>query len=62
MIRRRFMAAEGSTYWIRLGAVAGIVAAAVQSIVEFSLQIPANAALFATLCALALHRDRGHRS
>ena len=58
MVRRRFMASEGSTYWIRLGAVTGIVAVAVQSVVEFSLQIPGNAALFATLCALALHRDR----
>jgi hypothetical protein len=25
--------------------------------VEFSLQIPGNAALFATLCAIALHRS-----
>jgi len=58
MIRRRLMASVGAEYWIRLGAVAGLVAVAVQSAVEFSLQIPGNAALFATLCALALHRDR----
>jgi O-antigen ligase len=55
MVRRRLVASAGSAYWIRLGAVAGIVAVAVQSMVEFSLQIPGNAALFATLCALALH-------
>jgi O-antigen ligase len=58
LVRRRLIASEGSAYWIRLGAVAGLVAVAVQSVVEFSLQIPGNAALFATLCALALHRDR----
>jgi hypothetical protein len=52
------MASEGSAYWIRLGAVAGLLAVGVQSGVEFSLQIPGNAALFTTLCALALHRDR----
>jgi O-antigen ligase len=57
MVRRRFMASKGSAYWIRLGAVAGLIAIGVQSVVEFSLQIPGNAALFATLCALALHRD-----
>jgi O-antigen ligase len=56
-VRRRFMASEDSAYWIRLGAVAGLVGVAVQSVAEFSLQIPGNAALFATLCAVALHRD-----
>jgi O-antigen ligase len=55
-VRRRFAATDGSTYWIRLGALGGIVAVAVQSVVEFSLQVPGNAALFSVLCALALHR------
>jgi O-antigen ligase len=58
MVRRRFVGSVGAAYWIRLGAVAGLVAVALQSVVEFSLQVPGNAALFATLCALALHRDR----
>jgi hypothetical protein len=56
-VRRQLVASQGPSYWIRLGAVGGIVAIAVQSLVEFSLQIPGNAALFATLCALALHRS-----
>jgi O-antigen ligase len=56
-VRRRFAAREGSSYWLRLGAVAGVIAIAVQSLVEFSLQIPGNAALFTTLCALALRRS-----
>jgi O-antigen ligase len=56
-IRRRF-AAESSARsgaWLRAGAVAGLCAIAVQEIVEFSLQIPANAALFAVLMGIALH-------
>jgi hypothetical protein len=36
--------------------VTGIVAIALQSVVDFSLQIPGNAALFAVLCGIALHR------
>ena len=57
-VRRRFQAEddEGSSYWIRLGAVTGIVAIALQELVEFSLQMPGNAVLFVVLCAMAAHR------
>jgi O-antigen ligase len=57
-VGRRFRAGEDDTrgYWIRAGAVVGMVAIAVQSIVEFSLQMPGNAALFVLLTAIALHR------
>jgi hypothetical protein len=34
-----------------------MVAIALQSLVEFSLQMPGNAMLFALLAALALHRS-----
>ena len=56
-VRRRF-ASETSTmaYWLRVGAVTGLVAIALQETVEFSLQMPGNAALCATLCGIALHR------
>ena len=47
---------DRTSYWIRLGAVTGIVAMAFQEIVEFSLQIPGNAALFVVLCAIAVRR------
>jgi len=57
-IRRRFIGSSGSSYWIRLGAVTGLIAVGIQSIVEFSLQMPGNAALFAVLCGIALHHDR----
>jgi hypothetical protein len=47
------------TAWIRAGSLAGVAAIAAQSVVEFSLQMPGNAALFAVLLALALHRPAG---
>jgi O-antigen ligase len=41
--------------WIRFGAIAGILAMALQSLVEFSLQMPGNAAMFVVLAAISLH-------
>jgi hypothetical protein len=47
----------GSTaWWLRAGAVTSLVAIALQESVEFSLQMPGNAALFAVICAIGLHR------
>ncbi len=40
-------------YWIRMGAVTGLVAIALQEIGDFSLQMPGNAVLFVILIALA---------
>lgn len=60
-IGRAFVAHEGRRpfmRWMGISAVAGMLAIAVQETAEFSLQIPANAALFCVLCAIALHRDR----
>ena len=54
-IRRRLRDDVGSIWWIRIGAVSGLLAIATQSLVEFSLQIPANAALFAVVLGIALH-------
>jgi O-antigen ligase len=47
-------------FWIRVGAASGMLAAAVQSVWETGLRMPANAALFALLAAIALH-DAGAR-
>ena len=57
-IRRRFVACEDDsrTYWIRTGATIGLLAIALQSAVEFSLQMPGNAAMFVVLLAMALHQ------
>jgi len=63
-VRRRFRddTDDQMTYWIRAGAVMGLVAIGLQEIVEFSLQMPGNAALFCTLMAIAAgklpHRRR----
>ena len=49
------MPQDPMTWWIRLGATAGIAGIAVQEIAEFSLQIPGVALLFATCVGLAVH-------
>lgn len=55
-VRRRFNEETSvRTYWLRVGAVTGLTAIALQETVDFSLQMPGNAALFAVLCAIALH-------
>jgi O-antigen ligase len=56
-IRSRFRAGDdgGEARWVRAGATTGLVAIALQSLVEFSLQMPGNAALFSVLLALALY-------
>ena len=56
-VRRRGQKDTMSTaWWLRRGALMGLVAIALQETVDFSLQMPANAVLFAVLCAIALHR------
>jgi O-antigen ligase len=46
-------------YWVRLGALAGLVGVAVQSLFETGLTTPANAALAAVLAAMAIHLPVG---
>jgi O-antigen ligase len=55
---RRFADASESAprRWLRVGAVAGLAGIATQSLFEFSLQMPAIAALFALTIAVAVHR------
>jgi putative inorganic carbon (HCO3(-)) transporter len=53
--------ADSTAYWLRAGAITAIVAIALQESVEFSLQMPGNAALFAIVCAIALHRAPSSR-
>jgi O-antigen ligase len=50
-----------TSWWLRRGAVTGLIAIGLQESVEFSLQMPGNAALFAVLCAIALHRAQAPR-
>jgi O-antigen ligase len=46
----------GETYWIRLGALAGLVGIAVQSVFDIPLIAPANAVLAAVVLAIGVHR------
>ncbi len=59
-IQRRLAAADDDvlTSWVRVGAVAGLAGIAVQSLMEFSLQMPGNAMMFVVVAALAMHRPR----
>ncbi len=59
-IRRRFREGvdDTRTYWVRVGAVTGLVGLAFQSMVEFTLQMPGAAVMFATLLAIAIHHPR----
>jgi O-antigen ligase len=58
-IRRRMRQDSPSTgWWLRRGAVTGLIAIGLQETVEFSLQMPGNAVLFVVLCAIALHCPR----
>lgn len=62
-IRAAFAQPEALTSsWMRVGATVGLVAIAIQELSDFSLQMPANAVLFAVLAALALHRQRSEQS
>jgi O-antigen ligase len=45
-------------FWIRAGAIAGMVAVAVQSIFDTGLRTPANGVLFAIVAAIACHEPR----
>jgi O-antigen ligase len=50
-----------TTWWLRRGALMGLLAIGLQETVEFSLQMPGNAVVFAVLCAIALHKPREQR-
>jgi O-antigen ligase len=55
-VRRHLHADEAHpmAYWLRMGAVIGLLAIGIQEMVDFSLQLPGNTALFATLAAIAI--------
>jgi hypothetical protein len=63
-IRSRFAAGEDDavTWWIRAGASIGLAAIALQAFVEFSLQMPGNAAMSVVLLAIAWHEPSLRRS
>jgi O-antigen ligase len=58
LIAARLRADHTGVFWIRVGAVCGLIAVAVQSIFDTSLRTPADGVLFAVIAALALHDRR----
>jgi O-antigen ligase len=61
-LRRAIRDQRGSTeWWLRAGAITSLFAIALQESVEFSLQMPGNAALLAVVCAIGLQRGPGGR-
>jgi O-antigen ligase len=59
LVRRRLATADAwPGYCVRAGALAGIAGISVQSFWEIGLRMPANGALFAVLCAVAIHEPR----
>jgi O-antigen ligase len=60
LVRRAVAAVYGasvspSEWWLRIGALGGLTAIGCQEFFDFSLQIPANAVLFAMVLAIAVH-------
>lgn len=55
LFRRRLASDGSSSFWLRVGAGAGLMAVAVQSFWETGLRMPANALLCAVLAAVAVH-------
>jgi hypothetical protein len=53
---------DSRTRWLRAGAASGLFAIGIQSLGDFSLQMPGNAALFVALCGLLLQEDMPHRA
>ena len=61
MMIRQLRSDRSAIFWIRAGAIAGIAAAAVQSVWDTALRTPANGVLFAVMAAIALHEPRKGR-
>ena len=57
-IAGRLRVDHSAVFWIRVGAIAGLIAVAVQSIFDTSLRTPADGVLFAVVAAIALHERR----
>jgi O-antigen ligase len=56
---RRLREDVSAAYWLRAGAVSGLLAVLIQSIWETGLRMPANAVLFVILAAIAVRHQDG---
>lgn len=55
-MRFRDRGGSATSWWVRAGAVTGLIAMAMQEIVDFSLQMPGNAILCAVLVGISVHK------
>ena len=58
LMARSLDADRTSIFWVRAGAISGLIAVAVQSLWDTGLRMPANGMLFAVIAAIALHPPR----
>jgi O-antigen ligase len=58
LMARRLRGDRTAMFWIRGGAIAGLIAVAVQSVWDTGLRTPANGVLFAVIAAIAVHDPR----
>jgi O-antigen ligase len=58
LMAHRLRTDRTAIFWVRAGAVSGLIAAATQSVWDTGLRTPANGVLFAVLAAIALHDPR----
>jgi O-antigen ligase len=61
-LTRKLAADLTPMFWIRVGAVAAIAGALVQSLWETGLRMPANALLFGVVCAIAIADEHRYQS
>jgi O-antigen ligase len=61
LVARRLSMDRSPLFWLRAGAASGMLAVAVQSIWDTGLRIPANAALFAVMAAIATYEPDAGR-
>jgi O-antigen ligase len=60
LARRALRSDRGEMFWARVGAAAGLVGLAVQSIWEVALTMPANAVLCGVLAGLLIYKREPH--
>ncbi len=62
LVVQRLRSDSVRTFWIRTGALGGLIGVGVQSLWDTALRMPANGVLFAMVAAIALHAPSVRRS
>jgi O-antigen ligase len=62
LVVQRLRSDSVRTFWIRTGALSGLIGVGMQSLWDTALRMPANGVLFAIVAAIALHAPSVRRS